>query len=66
MASHRYSVNNAGLSRGLEKLYEGKTQDWNETIDTNVKGLLYVTRAVVPGMVKRGKGHVINLGIDRK
>ncbi len=55
-------VNNAGLSRGLEKLYEGKTQDWDEMIDTNVKGLLYVTRAVVPGMVKRGKGHVINLG----
>jgi NADP-dependent 3-hydroxy acid dehydrogenase YdfG len=55
-------VNNAGLSRGLEKLYEGKTQDWDEMIDTNVKGLLYVTRAVVPGMVLRGKGHVINLG----
>ncbi len=55
-------VNNAGLSRGLEKLYEGKTQDWDEMIDTNVKGLLYVTRAVVPGMVQRGKGHVISLG----
>ena len=55
-------VNNAGLSRGLEKLYEGKTEDWEEMIDTNVKGLLYVTRAVVPGMVERGRGHVINLG----
>jgi NADP-dependent 3-hydroxy acid dehydrogenase YdfG len=55
-------VNNAGLSRGLEKLYEGKPQDWDEMIDTNVKGLLYVTRAVVPGMVQRGKGHVISLG----
>ena len=55
-------VNNAGLSRGLEKLYVGKIQDWEEMIDTNVKGLLYVTRAVVPGMVVRGRGHVINLG----
>jgi 3-hydroxy acid dehydrogenase/malonic semialdehyde reductase len=55
-------VNNAGLSRGLDKLYLGKIQDWEEMIDTNVKGLLYVTRAVVPGMVVRGRGHVINLG----
>jgi NADP-dependent 3-hydroxy acid dehydrogenase YdfG len=55
-------VNNAGLSRGLDKLYEGRIDDWEEMIDTNMKGLLYVTRAVVPGMVKRGRGHVINLG----
>jgi 3-hydroxy acid dehydrogenase / malonic semialdehyde reductase len=55
-------INNAGLSRGLDKLYEGKIEDWEEMIDTNVKGLLYVTRAVVPGMVKRGSGHVVNLG----
>jgi NADP-dependent 3-hydroxy acid dehydrogenase YdfG len=55
-------VNNAGLSRGLDKVYEGKPEDWDEMIDTNVKGLLYVTRAVVPGMVERGRGHVINLG----
>ena len=55
-------VNNAGLSRGLEKLYMGKIQDWDEMIDTNVKGLLYVTRAVVPGMIVRARGHVINLG----
>jgi NADP-dependent 3-hydroxy acid dehydrogenase YdfG len=55
-------VNNAGLSRGLDKLYEGKIDDWEEMLDTNVKGLLYVTRAVVPGMVKRGRGHVVNLG----
>jgi NADP-dependent 3-hydroxy acid dehydrogenase YdfG len=55
-------VNNAGLSRGLEKLYQGNIDDWEEMIDTNVKGLLYVTRAVVPGMVERGRGHVINLG----
>ena len=55
-------VNNAGLSRGLDKLYEGSIEDWEEMIDTNVKGLLYVTRAVVPGMVQRGAGHVVNLG----
>jgi NADP-dependent 3-hydroxy acid dehydrogenase YdfG len=55
-------VNNAGLSRGLDKLYMGEIEDWDEMIDTNVKGLLYVTRAVVPGMVVRGRGHVVNLG----
>ncbi|HEX4309389.1 MAG TPA: SDR family NAD(P)-dependent oxidoreductase [Acidobacteriaceae bacterium] len=55
-------VNNAGLSRGLDKLWEGKPQDWEEMIDTNVKGMLWVTRAVVPGMVARGRGHVVNLG----
>ncbi len=55
-------VNNAGLSRGLERLYQGHAQDWEEMIDTNVKGLLYVTRAVLPGMVARGAGHVINIG----
>ena len=55
-------VNNAGLSRGLTKLYKDDVEDWEEMIDTNVKGLLYVTRTVVPGMVERGSGHVINLG----
>lgn len=55
-------VNNAGLSRGLDKLHNGKLQDWEEMIDTNIKGVLYVTRAVVPGMVARGHGHVVNLG----
>jgi NADP-dependent 3-hydroxy acid dehydrogenase YdfG len=55
-------VNNAGLSRGLAKVYEDDPQNWEEMIDTNVKGLLYVTRAVVPGMVERGRGHVINMG----
>lgn len=55
-------VNNAGLSRGLTKLQEDDPQNWEEMIDTNIKGLLYVTRAVVPGMVARGRGHVINLG----
>jgi 3-hydroxy acid dehydrogenase / malonic semialdehyde reductase len=55
-------VNNAGLSRGLTKLHEDDPQNWDEMIDTNVKGLLAVTRAVVPGMVARNAGHVINLG----
>jgi NADP-dependent 3-hydroxy acid dehydrogenase YdfG len=55
-------VNNAGLSRGLNKLYEDDIQNWEEMLDTNVKGLLYVTRAVVPGMVARNSGHVVNLG----
>jgi 3-hydroxy acid dehydrogenase/malonic semialdehyde reductase len=55
-------VNNAGLSRGLAKVYEDDPQNWEEMIDTNVKGMLYVTRSVVPGMVARGHGHVINLG----
>jgi 3-hydroxy acid dehydrogenase/malonic semialdehyde reductase len=55
-------VNNAGLSRGLDKLHEGKIDDWEEMIDTNVKGLLYVSRAVIPGMVARGRGHIINIG----
>jgi NADP-dependent 3-hydroxy acid dehydrogenase YdfG len=55
-------VNNAGLGRGLDKLWEGSPADWDEMVDTNVKGLLYVTSAVVPGMVERGRGHVINLG----
>ena len=55
-------VNNAGLSRGLTKLYEDDPENWEEMLDTNVKGLLYVTKAVVPGMVKRGRGHVISMG----
>lgn len=55
-------VNNAGLSRGLSKLHEGGVEDWEEMIDTNVKGLLYVSRAVIPSMVERGSGHIINIG----
>lgn len=55
-------INNAGLSRGLDKIYEGKRKDWDEMIDTNIKGLAYVTRHVVPLMVKRKKGHIINIG----
>lgn len=55
-------VNNAGLSRGLDRIHEGLVEDWEEMIDTNIKGLLYVSRAVVPGMVGRGRGHIINVG----
>ncbi|OKH44767.1 NAD(P)-dependent oxidoreductase [Calothrix sp. HK-06] len=55
-------INNAGLSRGLDKLHEGAFQDWEEMIDTNIKGLLYMTRYIVPGMVQRARGHVINIG----
>lgn len=55
-------VNNAGLARGLEPVYQGNHVDWDEMIDTNVKGLLNVTRAVLQGMVTRRRGHVINIG----
>lgn len=55
-------INNAGLSRGLNKFQEGDFQDWEEMIDTNIKGLLYLTRCIVPGMISRGIGHIINLG----
>ncbi|HEU0013584.1 MAG TPA: SDR family NAD(P)-dependent oxidoreductase [Longimicrobium sp.] len=55
-------VNNAGLGRGVDRVPDADPGDWDEMIDTNVKGLLYATRAVTPGMVERGQGHVINLG----
>ena len=55
-------INNAGLSRGLNPLHQGLIDDWDEMIDTNVKGLLYVTRAILPGMVERGRGHVVHIG----
>ncbi len=55
-------VNNAGLSRALDPAYSNKVADIDVMVDTNVKGLLYVTRAVVPGMVGRGRGHVVNIG----
>ena len=55
-------VNNAGLALGLEPEYEGSFDDWETMIDTNIKGLLAMTRLVVPGMVRRGQGHVINIG----
>lgn len=55
-------VNNAGLARGLEPEYEGSFDDWDEMIDTNIKGLLNMTRLVLPHMVRRNCGHVINIG----
>ncbi|HVH67090.1 MAG TPA: SDR family NAD(P)-dependent oxidoreductase [Gemmatimonadales bacterium] len=55
-------VNNAGLASGLAKIQEGDPDDWDRMIDTNLKGLLYVTRAILPQMIARGRGHVINLG----
>ncbi len=55
-------VNNAGLALGLEKEYEGDAEDWNTMIDTNIKGLLTMTRLIVPGMVERNEGHIINIG----
>ena len=55
-------VNNAGLALGLEPEYEGDPDDWDTMIDTNIKGLLYMTRAVVPGMVARERGHIVNIG----
>ena len=55
-------INNAGLAKGFDKIYEGKTDDWEEMIDTNIKGLLYVTRHLLPLMVARGEGHIINIG----
>ncbi len=55
-------VNNAGLALGLEPEYEGNLDDWETMIDTNIKGLLTMTRLIVPGMVERNSGHVINVG----
>jgi len=55
-------VNNAGLASGLGKIHEGDFEDWDRMIDTNVKGLLNVTRALLPAMVKRNSGHVVNIG----
>lgn len=55
-------INNAGLVLGVDKEHEGRLEDWEIVIDTNIKGLLTVTRLVVPGMVKRGRGHIINIG----
>ena len=55
-------INNAGLARGLEPEYEGRFDDWDQMIDTNIKGLLTMTRLIVPGMVARNHGHIINIG----
>lgn len=55
-------VNNAGLASGLDRLQDGDVEDWNKMIDTNVKGLLYVSREVIPLMIANHKGHVVNIG----
>jgi 3-hydroxy acid dehydrogenase/malonic semialdehyde reductase len=55
-------VNSAGLGRGLDKLQQGDPAEWDEVLDTNVKGLLYVTRAVLPQMVAADAGHIVNIG----
>jgi len=55
-------INNAGLARGFSTLFEGEIDHWEEMIDTNIKGLLYVTRQILPSMVERKSGHIINIG----
>ena len=55
-------INNAGKALGTEKIQDGLLENWEEMIDTNIKGLLYVTRIVVPKMIERGEGHIINIG----
>ncbi|MGH8410171.1 MAG: SDR family oxidoreductase [Pseudomonas sp.] len=55
-------VNNAGLAKGLEPAHQANIDDWEQMVDTNCKGLIYCTRALLPGMVARGCGHVVNLG----
>ena len=55
-------VNNAGLALGLEPAHKASVEDWETMIDTNNKGLIYMTRAVLPGMVERNRGHIINIG----
>jgi len=55
-------INNAGLAVGLDPLQDGLIEDWERMIDTNVKGLLYITRNIVPTMISRGSGHIINIG----
>lgn len=55
-------INNAGLSLGLDPVHQGDTNDWDSMIDTNVKGLLYITKTVSPWMVQRNSGHIVNIG----
>lgn len=55
-------INNAGLAKGQETFFEGSIDNWEKMIDTNIKGLLYISRAVVPLMVEKGSGHIVNLG----
>ena len=55
-------VNNAGLALGLDPAHESELSDWDTMVDTNIKGLMYCTRVVLPGMIRRNRGHIINLG----
>jgi len=55
-------INNAGLASGMDKIQDGDLEDWNKMIDTNVKGILHVSRNIMPGMIKRGSGHIVNIG----
>ncbi len=55
-------INNAGLASGVDFIYEGDIDDWEKMIDTNIKGLLYISRAIMPGMVNRRSGHIVNIG----
>lgn len=55
-------LNNAGLAKGFDKIYQGNIDDWETMIDTNIKGLLYATRLISPGMAERKSGHIINIG----
>jgi 3-hydroxy acid dehydrogenase / malonic semialdehyde reductase len=55
-------INNAGLARGFDLFPDAEVTDWEEMIDTNIKGLLYMTRYIIPGMLDRGRGHIINIG----
>lgn len=54
-------INNAGLASGLDTIQDGDSEDWDKMIDTNVKGLLYVSKAVIPGLIERKEGHIINI-----
>ncbi len=55
-------INNAGMAKGISKMQDSNVDDWDTMIDTNVKGLLYVTYAIVPGMIERGRGDIVHLG----
>jgi NADP-dependent 3-hydroxy acid dehydrogenase YdfG len=61
-ASADVLVNNAGLAAGFSQIHHGSVEDWEQMIDTNIKGLLYITRLISPGMAERGRGHIINMG----
>jgi 3-hydroxy acid dehydrogenase / malonic semialdehyde reductase len=62
MADIDILINNAGLASGLDPVQDGDIEDWDKMIDTNIKGLLYITRRIVPGMIERKKGHIVNIG----